>query len=358
MPLSPRPEQDPTFSPTPRHQSHRHRKALVIGFACYPGSNRVPTARESAQAIKSQLTRNRGSEANFSVRLLTESATEQLPYRNFEGLCDHIARFFQSAKEGDTGLFYFVGHGDQFDQELEDATLVFPAPVSDGGLYFYPLSLLIELATASRFRNVFIILDSCYSGAVGRTLRHPLRPGISILTSTSDDLQAYARDRYLGHYSLFSGLVKQALEGKAADPVTGIITMQSIYDYVCQSIGRKHRPALICNATDFMPVKWVKRDLTEWEADVLFYCFQPNDREQWPFGSNWLYAHTQIADSNFKPEELEVLRQTYPSLEERGYIKKMTGTDKFHHQRDFYILTTPGRRVWEMKMNDFFEMEY
>lgn len=325
-----------------------NRKAMVIGFQHYSELDSFGSISYSAKAIKSQLTYNRSRTPNFDVTLLTDGPNYRtnLPYKNLEELKAKIQAFWDSGKEGDLALFYYVGHG-------EEGVLIMPNPEGKPD-YRIPMSELVAQAEQSKFRDVIFVIDCCKSGTFGNDdmKLHPLKPGISILTSTSPTLLARAYDNRKHHYTLFSGLFKEALCGGAAD-MTGIITLQSIYNYVCLSLGSEHSPVLRCNATHFIPIKYKQAEFSREDMRLIKQCFHINDTKMWPKGSNWLNAYTQ--SFNMKPKTRERFEAAVPSLLERGFIKSMNGFGNDKKMHKFYILTSKGKRLWDMEKNKAYE---
>jgi hypothetical protein len=95
---------------------------------------------------------------------------------------------------------------------------------------------VLTAANQSKVKEIVILLDCCYSGALGSlpVLNNlaVLREGISILTASRGS-QVSVEIR--GH-GLFTSLLCAALEGGGCD-VLGKVTIASVYAYVDQALG-------------------------------------------------------------------------------------------------------------------------
>lgn len=128
-------------------------------------------------------------------------------------------------------LLYFSGHG--FANDLGGYLVTPDAERHDEGVSMVDL---ITIANQSHVAEVVILLDCCYSGALGAlpalNKLAVLREGISILTaSRGSQVAVEIRGR-----GLFTSLLCAALEGGASD-VLGKVTIASVYAYVDQSLG-------------------------------------------------------------------------------------------------------------------------
>lgn len=322
------------------------RKAFVLGFKHYIRIGNFDSVVNSAEAIAHQLTTNRGRDKNFDVNLWTDR--RKSPYTDSESIETAISDFFAQGTKDDVAMFYFVGHGGKKDGKQ---CIIFPGQYVRN--YYIPMSWLLQKAQDSPIGNIIIVLDCCFSGAMGgRGYSKQLRPGISILTSTSEDLEAMAFDNRVEKYTLFSGLFKEALMGRGGDK-TGVVSLASIYHFVCQSLGHVHQPALRCNADLFIPIKFLRTNFDDDDVRIIHDGFWANDQRLWPDGSGWLSAYTQRFD--LYPDMMEELKAKLHSLEERNLVIAKTGTTRDGRTIEFYILSELGKRLWDMKENQFFE---
>lgn len=218
------------------------RKAVVIGINDYPKAP-LSACVNDAESVMELLKAHGDGSPNFDARIFRDVQTRV-------ELTDIIYNLFVG--ENDIALLYFSGHG--FKDEL-DTFLVTP----DAEEYNLGLSVtnLIKMANESKARNRVIILDCCYSGAVGTTnvlgdSASRLEKGVTILTASRPDETAR---ELVNNHGIFTNLLLQALGGGAAD-LCGNITSGSLYTYIDQALGaHDQRPVFKTNITEFVPLR-------------------------------------------------------------------------------------------------------
>ena len=329
-----------------------NRKALIIGCTKYLQHDSIDTIGQGALAIAEQLRENYDGSPNFEVQLLTDQNPEKPPYKDEEELKAIIETFLKEGKKEDTGVFCFIGHGGG-ETYFEEASLIFAGPQNKVYDIHLPMAWLMERIQNSGFGNLFVIIESCHSGCFGANMDVPLREGICILASCAANKQAIGKmDQNYTRYSLFIGFLREALAGKAADPITGIISFSSVYNYVCQQMGQKQSPVLRCNVSKYVPLKQHKVNFDQEILYVIHRFFLPNDTDQWPEKSGWLTAYTRRYILG--PHDQERFERALPGLLSNRYVMlKEKGMNNFGEVRPFYMLTSKGRRLWDMV-----ELEY
>jgi hypothetical protein len=219
------------------------RKAVVIGINDYPKAPLSACVNDAESVIDLLRTHGDGS-PNFDAKIYRDVQTKV-------ELTDLIYNLFVG--ENEIALLYFSGHG--FKDDKMDTFLVTP----DAEDYYLGLSVthLIKMANESKARNRVIILDCCYSGAVGTvnvlgdSASH-LEKGVTILTASRHDETAR---ELVNNHGIFTNLLLQALGGGAAD-VCGNITSGSLYTYIDQALGaHDQRPVFKTNITEFVPLR-------------------------------------------------------------------------------------------------------
>ena len=227
------------------------RRALLVGINEYECAGNLSACALDATALEGLLARNEDGSPNYACRLLTspkECVTRSLLRQIWGELFDNFDEDI---------LFYFSGHGTPTATGghivTQDATKHEP------GL---PMDELLLLANQSKAREVLLILDCCYSGALGnpKHLQTPsahtqqayLREGVTILSASRSTEVAYEGTN--GH-SVFTWLVLNALRGGAAD-VRGMVSAASIYAYVEQALGPwQQRPLYKSHADRLSPIR-------------------------------------------------------------------------------------------------------
>lgn len=151
----------------------------------------------------------------------------------------------------DISLLYFSGHG----AENDGGYLVTTDFTSDN--LGVRMDDILNLANNSPCKNKVIILDCCFSGAMGQSLllknKALLGDGVTILSASRAN-EASIEEKTMGH-GLFTGLLIQGLSGGAAD-ISGSITPASLYSFVDQSLGAwQQRPVFKTNISQFLPLR-------------------------------------------------------------------------------------------------------
>jgi hypothetical protein len=200
------------------------RRALIAGIDEYPKSplrGCVNDANEVARLLK---THQDGS-PNFECQILT-APPFPITRAILKGKINDLFR-----DEADVALLYFSGHG--FASNLGGYLVTPDATRYDEGVSMVDV---ITIAKDSPVREVVVLLDCCYSGALGAlpalNNQTVLREGISLLTaSRGSQVSVEIRGR-----GLFTSLLCAALEGGASD-VLGKVTIASVYAYADQTLG-------------------------------------------------------------------------------------------------------------------------
>lgn len=219
------------------------RKALVVGINEYKYCPLYGCCND-AEAVKEVLSKNGDGSPNFSVKIVnnvkSKAELKKLVMDCFAG-------------DEDVALFYYSGHGhvDAFGGFLV-------TPDYTEGDCGVSLQDILAIANASKCKDKIIILDSCYSGAMGTisTLGQNttvINEGVTILTASRSSETSLE----IGGHGVFTSLLLEALQGGAAD-VTGYITLGGIYAYMDKALGPwDQRPVFKTNVTRFTALRKV-----------------------------------------------------------------------------------------------------
>lgn len=222
------------------------KKALVIGIDNYPSAP-LSGCVNDANAIANTLETNGDGSPNFSVRLITSPNTDVT--RSL--LRGEIEALF--AGESDMALLYFSGHG--FIKSTGGYLVTKDVAQYDEGV---SMDEILNMANHSKAKNKVIILDCCYSGALGtpRVTNNnnnlaQLSEGLSVLTASRDSEPAME----VNGSGVFTSLVVDALKGGAAD-LRGNITPGSLYAYLDEALGAwDQRPIFKTNVSSFASLR-------------------------------------------------------------------------------------------------------
>lgn len=134
------------------------RKALVVGIDHYTHVDPLTGCVNDAHAVKAMLDRHADGSVNFGTRLIVGTGPSDLVDRS--ELKEAVRQLF--ADDSEVALLYFAGHG--YIETTGGYLCASECRTGDDG---FPLAEIMTLANRSPARNKVIILDSCYSGALG-----------------------------------------------------------------------------------------------------------------------------------------------------------------------------------------------
>lgn len=155
-----------------------------------------------------------------------------------------LVSFLRTDAPNDTALIYFSGHGKLDDSfELHLCTKDTETPLLEATSI--SSDFIWDLLRKSSIARSVVILDCCYSGAAGRIKKGAATEG---LRSHADGVGAYlltaadaietAQEKEGDRYGVFTKHLIAGIETGDADlDGDGIITMDSLYQYVSRRIG-------------------------------------------------------------------------------------------------------------------------
>jgi len=223
----------------PRYKAPEHPNdfAVVVGVEKY--SNDLPQAQfaeRDAEAVRQHLVALGYPERNIKFLVGNRASKSQLEAY----LQDWLPR---NVKEDSRVFFYFSGHGAP-DFASHQAYLV----PYDGDPNFlnktaYPLKRLYVDLKALKVKRVIVVLDSCFSGAGGRSvLAEGARPlvmkldtavepdGMLVLFAAASAQEITSTLKEQGH-GIFTYYFLKGLGG-AAENKSGTVTFKGLYDYL------------------------------------------------------------------------------------------------------------------------------
>jgi hypothetical protein len=198
------------------------------------------------------LDRHADGSVNFGTKIVVGTGPADIVKRS--ELKEAVRELF--ADDTDVSLFYFAGHG--YIESTGGYLCAGDCKTGDDGL---PLAEIMSLANDCKARNKVIILDSCYSGALGDSHTNKqiseIAEGMTILTASTKG--QYAAEQNGG--GLFTGLLIDALGG-AASNLVGEVTPGGVYAHVDQSLGSwSQRPVFKTNVKTFVSLRKVQPPL-------------------------------------------------------------------------------------------------
>lgn len=220
-----------------RFRGSAHDFAVVVGVEKY--SNDLPAAQfaeRDAQAVRNHLVAMGYPERNIKF-LLGNRATKG----KLEGIIeDWLPR---NAKKDGRVFFYFSGHGAP-DIKSKQAYLVpWDGDPNLLNKTAYPLKKLYADLSALKARQVIVALDSCFSGAGGRsiiaagirplvtTVDSSLNPGSNLVLFTAASSQETAGSLPDQQHGIFTYYFLKGLN-TYAKRAGGTITSKTLYEYI------------------------------------------------------------------------------------------------------------------------------
>lgn len=241
------------------------RKALIVGIDDYPNCPLFGCVND-AKEIGKLLEKNQDGSRNFDIKLLENTKTKGELLEAIKSL------FCEGTNE--IALLYFSGHG----TKERNGGIV--TPDYNGPDFGISMNDILSYANDSMSQNKVIILDSCYSGALGElstinSNESVIGQGVTIIASSNRD-EISAEDSISGH-GVFTELLIQGLNGGAAD-VSGSITPASLYSFVDQSLGSwEQRPIFKTNISSFISLRTVEPKISKnILRKVCIYFENPN----------------------------------------------------------------------------------
>lgn len=249
------------------------RKALIVGINDYPGAP-LRGCVNDAKSMHDVLRKHAKRDPNFDCMLML-SETNMVTK---EDLASQIEALF--AGDSDIALLYFSGHGGTVDGRFylisQDYTQ------DDPGIDF---AEVMELANASKAKEIVIILDCCEAGQAGNLSSSsisitPLRQGISILAAAlpgQSALELPTEDAQ--RKGKFTDILVRGLNGGARDLI-GHVSIASLFAYADPFLTLwEQRPMLKTHVSELTALRYcypiVKKEYLREIPDI----FQQVDSE-------------------------------------------------------------------------------
>ncbi|MEW6542977.1 MAG: SUMF1/EgtB/PvdO family nonheme iron enzyme [Nitrospirota bacterium] len=233
--------------------------AVVIGISQYREEviPKVAYAVQDAQAVAKLLETQAGIPRSH-IRLLTDAKATGNDLRT-------VSQWLRMRVKPESVVYvYYAGHGTP-DPKTGDAFLVPWDGHPDYPDGLYPLKALYESLNALPAKQVLVLLDSCFSGSVGRSLlakgarpmvlslENPLlAAGKVVVLAASTGTQISSDYDKAGH-GLFTYALLTGLHGEADQDKDGLVTLKELYPYVrkqvaetaVEELNREQTPVLL-----------------------------------------------------------------------------------------------------------------
>jgi len=304
----------------------RLRRALVVGINTYANSRSLTGCVADADAMSKVLRRHSDHEKNFECRVLLDKTEDNQPITSLalERACRELF-----ADIRDDVVLYFSGHG-----VLTEHGGYLCTNDSTRDHWGVSMDVIMKMASASRARDILMILDCCHAGDFanpgllalnGQDPLALIRENVTVIAASLSKQSAVETN---GH-GVFTTAVIDALEGGAAD-MLGWVTAPSIYAYVERRFGAfEQRPVYKSYATGVRVVRKCPPMIEHKKLERLVELFET---------SNTKYQ----MNSDYEPEDQNGKKKKKIN-EEKVAIGKL-----FKEYRDVGLLkpTTPGEQLF------------
>jgi hypothetical protein len=229
-----------TRGPKTKVKPDNNKWGLIIGIERYKKTVSVPYAERDASLMKTYLTNFLGVPQKNIFTLLNDSATKA----EIEVLIkDKLKRIM---REGDTLYIYYSGHGIPADET--PYLLPYDGDAESPKITAYPVEDLYKDLDQLPVKDVFIFMDTCFSGRSGRDEKEELivagvRPGLlkvrdPLLLSKKIIVMAAAKGNQLSNYykerrqGLFTYYLLRGMTGDADTNGDKKIQIRELSKYV------------------------------------------------------------------------------------------------------------------------------
>jgi len=234
--------------PSAMAQTNKNDYAIVIGIEEYRQKlPRADFAQSDARLMSEYLIKVMGYPEENVIVLTNEKALQS-------DLAKYFERWLPNQVEKDSTVFiYYSGHGAP-DHRTGGAYLVpydgDPAFISETG---YPLKRMYDALGKLPAREIIVVLDSCFSGAGGRSvLAKGLRPLVinlqssTVLPGNIKVLAASAGDQVSATYDekghgLFTYFMLKGIKNEAVIKKDGTIRLDDLFGYLKPQVERVAR---------------------------------------------------------------------------------------------------------------------
>jgi len=217
----------------------RNAYAVVIGISQYREEviPKVPYATKDAGAV-AQLLETQAGIPKTHIKLLTDAKATIGDFRN------HFGDWLRMRVKADSTVYvYYAGHGTP-DPKTGEAFLVPWEGHPDFPSGLYPLNELYATLNKLPAKEVVVLLDSCFSGAAGRSVlakgarpmvisvENPLLAGGKVIVLAAATGNQISSDYDKAGHGLFTSALLTGLQGEADADHDGIVTLKEVFPFV------------------------------------------------------------------------------------------------------------------------------
>ncbi len=223
--------------------------AVIVGVEDYRDLPKVDYAKRDAEMVRAYLTKSLGYREQNIVMLLNDRVTKSDLEARFE---KWLPKQVGENKEAEV-FIYYGGHGAP-DPNTNQAFLV---PYNGDPAYLetsaYPLARLYETLGKLPAKNITVVMDSCFSGAGGRSvIQKGARPMLikvenPLMASQNMVVLSAAAGNQISNalpekrHGLFTYYFLKGLQGEADADKNGAVDVEELYAYMKPKVETEAR---------------------------------------------------------------------------------------------------------------------
>lgn len=217
--------------------------AVVIGIDKYRDLPAALSARADAEKFAGMLERTMGLPA-ANVRLATDDHATRTDIQQ------HLEWLKSSVPSGGRAYFFFSGHGSPNESDGSAYIVPYDASVTAVSATSIALSDATAMLSASKAKDVIMIVDACFSGGGGRSVlpkgARPLvrvreadpTPNLALFASaTGAQISGQSLDGTMGVFTKY--VVEGIATGQADGDGDGQLTLRELADWVSPRVSRE-----------------------------------------------------------------------------------------------------------------------
>jgi uncharacterized caspase-like protein len=231
--------------PAARTKTDREAFAVVVGVEKYRDIPAVEFAARDAQSVYDYLTKAMGFDPKNVVHLENERATRT-------DLATYLGPWLKDRVTARSRVFvYFSGHGSPDPLTGEGYLIPYDGSPNYVGTTAVALKQLYGNLSQLPAKDVTVVLDSCFSGAGGRSfLAAGIRPLVNVRLAAPGGnmvvLSAAQGDQISTYYpeaqhGIFTYFLLKGLRGAADPGHSGVVTTQKLFEYLRPEVEREAR---------------------------------------------------------------------------------------------------------------------
>jgi len=227
-----------------RDYEKKENVALIIGISKYREKT-IPEVKYAARdaEVVARYLENVGGIPRTNIKVLTdEKATKS-------DLEAHISDWIpKRTTENSTVFIYYAGHGTPGPQGREAFVVPYEGR-PDYPSQLYPLQKMYDALNRLPAREVVVMLDSCFSGAKGRSItgegtrpvsisiENPVLAGGKIVVIAASSGSQVSSDYDKVKHGLFTYYLLRGMRGEASRDKTGTVELGGLYEFVKKNVA-------------------------------------------------------------------------------------------------------------------------